>query len=201
VKDRWLAYVPVLMLAGLALLTYWLDQRVQPGSRARGGGSARAPDYIVDEFTATRMNLDGTPRYAVSAKRMLHYPDDNSALLERPELSHFDAKRAPVIIRADEGSLSANGEEAVFSGNVLVRRHAFADNPEMTLSTSRLEVIPNRDLAKTDREVRLTSGNSTLTSVGLELNNATRTVKLLSKVRGSFETPKKDVPLPWERRR
>ena len=200
-KDRWLAYVPMLLLAGLALLTYWLDQRVQPGGNARGGDTGRAPDYIVDNFTATRMNLDGTPRYAVAAKRMLHYPDDNSALLEHPELSHFDPQRAPVTIRADEGSLSANGEEAIFNGNVLVRRHAFADNPEMTLTTSRLQVIPNKDVAKTDREVRLTSGNSTLTSVGLEFNNATRTVKLLSKVNGTFETPKKGVPLPWDRRR
>jgi len=201
IQDRWLAYVPVLLLAGLALLTYWLDQRVQPGGRARSGEAGRTPDYIVDDFTATRMNLDGTPRYAVAARKMLHYPDDNSAVLEHPELSHFDPQRAPVTIRADEGRLSANGEEAIFSGNVLVRRHAFADNQEMTLSTSRLQVIPDKDLARTDREVKLTSGNSTLTSVGLEFNNATRTLKLLSKVNGTFETPDKVAPLPWERRR
>jgi lipopolysaccharide export system protein LptC len=200
-KDRWLAYVPVLLLAGLAALTYWLDLRVQPGGRARGGESGRSPDYIVENFTATRMNTDGMPRYAVAAQRMLHYPDDNSATLEHPELSHFDPRRAPVTIRADEGELAASGEEAVFNGNVLVRRHAFADNPEMTLSTSRLRVLPNRDLVRTDREVKLTSGNSTLTSVGLEFNNATRTLKLLSKVHGSFETPKKGAPLPWDKRR
>jgi lipopolysaccharide export system protein LptC len=200
-KDRWLAYVPMLLLAGLALLSYWLDQRVQPGNRVRGGDPGSAPDYIVEHFTATRMNPDGTPRYAVAARRMLHYPGDNSALLEHPELSHFDPKRAPVTIRADEGRLLGNSDEAVFSGNVQVRRHAFADNPEMTLSTSRLQVLPNRDLARTDREVRLTSGNSTLTSVGLEFNNATRTLKLLSKVSGSFDTPKKGVPLPWDKRR
>ena len=200
-KDRWLAYVPMLLLAGLALLTYWLDLRVQPGGRARGGESGRTPDYIVENFTATRMNADGTPRYAVAARRMLHYPDDNSAQLDYPELSHFDPQRAPVTIRADAGSLSANGEEALFSGNVLVRRQAFGQSPELTLATSRLQVIPNRDLARTDREVKLTSGNSTLTSVGLEFNNATRTLKLLSKVSGTFETPEKGVPLPWDKRR
>ena len=59
----------------------------------------------------------------------------------------------------------------------------------MTLQTSYLHVIPDQDLAKTDRQVTLTSGNSTVTSVGLEFNNATRSLKLLSQVQGTFETP------------
>jgi lipopolysaccharide export system protein LptC len=68
---------------------------------------------------------------------------------------------------------------------VLVRRNAYSDQEEMTLQTSYLHVIPDQDLARTDREVTLTSGNSVVRSVGLEFNNATRSVKLLSQVRGS----------------
>jgi lipopolysaccharide export system protein LptC len=73
----------------------------------------------------------------------------------------------------------------------------------MTLQTSYLHVIPDQDLAKTDREVTLISGNSTVKSVGLEFNNATRSLKLLSQVRGTFETPAKEsqLPMPWERQR
>ena len=29
-KERWVGYLPALLLAALAGLTYWLDQRVQP---------------------------------------------------------------------------------------------------------------------------------------------------------------------------
>jgi lipopolysaccharide export system protein LptC len=199
-RDRWLAYIPALLLAGLALLTYWLDQRVQPLGPARDGGLPNPPDFIVENFQAMRMHPDGTPRYLVAAKKMLHYPDDNSAVLEQPQLTHFEPDKAPVSIRANEGRLSPNGEDAIFSGDVLVRRAAYDGSDELTLSTSWLHVIPEQDLAKTDREVIMTSGNSTLKSVGLEFNNATRTLKLLSKVNGTFATPPKSA-LPWQQRR
>lgn len=199
-KDRWLAYTPALLLAGLAALTYWLDQRVQAPGRARDAGQ-HVPDFTVEDFRATRMNLDGTPRYAVAAKKLIHYPDDNSTLLELPDLTHFDPEKAPVNIRANQGMLSANGKDVYFTGDVLVRREAYGEYDKLTLATSYLHVIPDKDLAKTDREVTMTSGNSTLKSVGLEFNNQTRSLKLLSKVSGSFETPKQGKPLPWDRRR
>ena len=106
-------------------------------------------------------------------------------------------------MRADQGLLSNKGEDAYFTGHVLVRRQPYADQKEMTMQTSYLHVIPDKDLAKTDREVTLTNGNSVVKSLGLEFNNATRSLKLLSQVRGTFDTPRKDprLPMPWERRR
>jgi lipopolysaccharide export system protein LptC len=148
-----------------------------------------------------QMALSGSPRYAVVAKRMLHYPDDRSTLLEFPELTHYDEASAPVTIRSDEGELSADGTDAYFRGNVLLRRPAYAEEEEMTLSTSYLHVIPDQDLAQTDRPVTLTRGDSVVHSVGLEFNNATRNLKLLSRVRGTYQTPQKAAPLLWERRR
>lgn len=200
-KERWVGYLPALLLAALAGLTYWLDQAVQP--EAQHENSPKDPDFLAEDFQVTRMNPAGTPRYAVRAKRLVHYPGDNSTTLDFPEFTHFDPETAPLTMRADQGQVAHNGEEAFFNGNVVVRRHAYADQKEMTLQTSYLHVIPDRDLAKTDREVTVTSGNSVVRSVGLEFNNATRHLKLLSQVRGTFETPAKQsqMPMPWERRR
>jgi lipopolysaccharide export system protein LptC len=200
-KVRWLAWTPVLLLAGLAGLTYWLDQKVQP-LRGRDGGSADEPDFVVDDFVATRMSLSGVPSYAVRAKRMVHYPEDNSARLENPELTHFDQDKAPVSIRADQGVLDQNGKSADFTGNVQVRRAAYGDNPELALYTTYLHVIPEEEIARTDREVKIVSGNSTLEAVGLEFNNKTRMLNLLSKVKGTYATPDKaHAAMPWQRRR
>lgn len=198
-KDRWLAYVPVLLLAGLAALTYWLDQVVEPTADANR--DANDPDIVVEHLAATQMTLQGAPRYAVEAKRLLHYPEDRATFLEFPELTHFEEGGVPVSIRSDEGELSPDGKDAYFRGNVVVRRPAYGDEEEMTLTTSYLHVTPDQNLARTDREVTLTRGDSTVHSVGLEFNNQTREVKLLSRVRGTFQTPPKGQPLPWERRR
>jgi len=200
-RDRWLTWVPVLLLAGLACLTWWLDQKVQPLG-VRDNASRNDPDFVVETFEATRMNDDGTERYALVAKKMEHYANDNSAVLDQPRLVHFDPDKGPVSIRANQGTLSSNGENAYFTGDVQVRRAAYGENAELALFTTFLHVIPDKDMAKTDREVTMISGNSTVKAVGLEFNNRTRELKLLSNVKGQLETPAKDRhAMPWDRKR
>ncbi|MCC7547326.1 MAG: LPS export ABC transporter periplasmic protein LptC [Burkholderiales bacterium] len=199
-KDRWLAYAPILLLAGLAGLSYWLDQRVQPVQDGTASAGRDRPDFIVDEVHATRMDLSGHPRYVLHAKRMTHYrAGDTQAVLDAPTLTHFDENRVPLTIRANEGRLSSDGDHAYFIGDVVVKQPASHEREEMTMLTSFLHVIPDANLAKTDKAVTLIKGNSTVKSVGLEFNNETRTVKLLSNVRGTLETPAK-AALPWDRR-
>lgn len=199
-KDRWLAYTPILLLAGLAGLSYWLDQRVQPLPEETSAAAKDRPDFIVEDVNATRMDLAGHPRYALQAKRMTHYRvGDTQAVLDAPMLTHYDENRVPLTIRANEGRLSSDGDHAYFIGDVVVKQPASADREEMTMLTSFLHVIPNANLAKTDKEVTLIKGNSTVKSVGLEFNNETRFVRLLSRVRGTLDTPPK-AALPWDRR-
>ena len=200
-KNRWRAWVPALLLAALLALTWWLDRTVQaPGPHDDPLGTE--PDFVAENFEALRMNEDGSQRYSVVARKMVHFPGDNSALLEEPQLTHFDPDKAPVSIRATTSKVSNNGETVDFSGDVLVHRAAFGEDPEMALRTSFLHVVPDKDLVQTDREVTLTHGNSTVTAVGLEFNNKTRELKLLSNVKGELETPKKGAKaLPWGHKR
>jgi len=201
-KIRWVAWVPAFLMAGLAALTWWLDQMVQPLATAKDSASLSDPDVVVEKFEATRMNVDGTQRYSVVADRMVHYLSDNTAVFDRPRLTHFDPAKGPVSIRADQGKGDNNGENVYFIGDVQIKREAFRDNPALAMYTSFLHVIPDKDLVETDRAVTLMSGNSTLHSVGLEFNNKTRELRLLSNVTGQLETPAKDHRLlPWQRKR
>ncbi len=200
-RDRWRAWVPALLLSLLAALTWWLDQKVQPVGPHDGASNAD-PDFVAENFEAKRMNEDGSERYSVIAKKMVHYPADNSAVLEAPRLTHFDPDKAPVSIRANQGVVSSNGDTVDFRGDVQVRRAPFGEDPEMTLSTSFLHVVPDKDLVETSLEVTLTHGNSTVKSVGLEFNNKTRELKLLSNVKGQLQTPAKGGrALPWSHKR
>jgi lipopolysaccharide export system protein LptC len=200
-RDRWRAWVPALLLSLLAALTWWLDQKVQPLG-PHDSASGADPDFVAENFEAKRMNEDGTERYSVIANKMVHYPGDNSAVLDEPRLTHFDPGKAPVSIRANQGVVSSNGETVDFRGDVQVRRAPDGNDPEMTLVTSFLHVIPDKNLVQTDREVTLTHGNSTVKSVGLEFNNKTRELKLLSNVKGQLQTPHKGGRAQlWGRRR
>ena len=57
--NRLSSWFPVLLLASLAMLTYWLDAQVQ--SVGRGSGAApQDPDYFLEDFAATSFGKDGS---------------------------------------------------------------------------------------------------------------------------------------------
>ena len=195
-NDRLITWSPLILLALLATMSFWLDRKVQPSAPRADGSTRHDPDFIVEGFSAVKMNPDGTRRYALTAKRMAHFPDDNSTQLELPRLVYFDYQRAPVTIRSETAEAVQGGDDVFFRGDVQIIRSAFASNAELGVFTSYLQVIPDKDLAKTDKPVRMVEGSSTASSVGLELNNVTREIKLLSEVKVSYALPKRPVQKP-----
>jgi len=196
VNDRLITWSPLILVALLATMSFWLDRKVQPPAHRPDGSTRHDPDFIVEGFSAVKMNPDGTRRYALAAKRMVHFPDDNSTQLELPRLVYFDYERAPVTIRSETAEAVQGGDDVFFRGDVQIIRSAYASNAELAVFTSFLHVIPDKDLAKTDKPVRMVEGNSTASSVGLEFNNVTREIKLLSEVKASYATPKHFVQNP-----
>lgn len=195
-NDRLITWSPLILVALLATMSFWLDRKVQPPAHRPDGSTRHDPDFIVEGFSAVKMNPDGTRRYALAAKRMVHFPDDNSTQLELPRLVYFDYQRAPVTIRSETAEAVQGGDDVFFRGDVQIIRSAYASNAELGVFTSFLHVIPDKDLAKTDKPVRMVEGNSTASSVGLEFNNVTREIKLLSEVKASYAIPKRSVQKP-----
>lgn len=189
-SDRLATWAPAALLLLLSALTWWLDSKVQPASQRPDGSLRHDPDMYVEGYAATLMTPEGTRQYQLTGKRLVHYPDDNSTELEAPQLVYFDAEKAPVTVKADLAQISEGGEDVYFSGNVQVVRAPHADNPELGILTSYLHVMPQRQLARTDKPVTLMEGNSTATSLGLEFDNKTRHLTLTSQVRARYETPR-----------
>jgi lipopolysaccharide export system protein LptC len=196
VNDRLITWSPLILLALLASMSFWLDRKVQPQPHRPDGSTRHDPDFTIDGFTAVKMNPDGTRRYALAAKRMVHFPDDNSTQLELPRLVYFDYQRAPVTIRSETAEALQGADDVFFRGDVQIIRAAYASNAELGIFTSFLHVIPDKDMAKTDKPVRMVEGNSTASSVGLEFNNVTREMKLLSEAKASYAAPKRTASKP-----
>ncbi len=193
-NDRLVTWSPLILLALLASMSFWLDHKVQPQARRPDGSTRHDPDFMIEGFSAVKMNPDGTRRYALAAKNLIHYPDDNSTELTLPRLVYFDYERAPVTVRSETAESMQGGDNVYFHGNVQIIRSAFGTNAELGIFTSYLHVIPDKDLAKTDKPVRMVEGPSTANSVGLEFNNATHEIKLLSEVKASYAAPKRSPP-------
>jgi lipopolysaccharide export system protein LptC len=190
IRDRLIAWSPAILLLLLAVLTWWLDAKVRSPLNLGGQATRGAPDFYVEGFNAVRMNPDGTRRYELSGKRLVHYTNERSAILSSPTLLYHDYARAPVTVSADIAEIENGGENVYFRGDVRIDRPPFDLNPRLGVATSYLHVIPDQEIAKTDQPVTLADGNSTVRSVGLEFDNRNNRISLLSRVQAHYENPR-----------
>jgi lipopolysaccharide export system protein LptC len=189
-RNRASSLFPLLLLLALAAASLWLERAVQAPEYDKSGKTRHDPDFIAEDFGITKMDAAGKPEYILSAERMQHYPDDESTSVVAPRLVQRHDNANPVVIRADRGLIAKSGEEASFYGSVVVVREAGRGQSELRVQTEYLQVIPDRDLARTDKPVIITEGRSRLSGVGMEFNNRTRQFALQSQVRGTFDAGK-----------
>ena len=189
-RDRASHLFPLLLMLALAAASLWLERTVQAPERDNSGKLRHDPDFIGEDFGVTKIGATGKPEYVLSAARMLHYPDDESTEVLAPRLVQRHDDAPPVVIRADRGTIAKSGAEASFHGNVVVLREAGRGKNELRVQTEYLQIVPDQDLARTDRAVVITEGRSRLTGVGMEFNNKTRQFALQSQVRGTFDAGK-----------
>lgn len=189
-RDRASSLFPLLLMLALAAASLWLERAVQAPERDKSGKTRHDPDFIAEDFGITKLDLGGKPEYILSAERMRHYPDDESTHVAAPRLVQHHDNANPVVIRADHGLIAKNGEDASFYGSVVVVREAGRGQGELRVQTEYLQVVPDRDLARTDKPVIITAGRSRVSGVGMEFNNRTRQFALQSQVRGTFDARK-----------
>ena len=184
-------WLPLLPLLGLLGVTYWLNRQVQPELTKPGNGKRHDPDAIMGNFSAIKLNEQGKPHFIMAAKKMQHYPDDDSTVLEVPRLTMLSVQHPATHIIAREGIVSSKGDEVFLRHDVEVLREASVQREELTLHTEYLHIIPDRDWADTDRAVTIVEAHNTVHATGLEMDNKARTIKLLSQVRSEHVPSKK----------
>ena len=189
-KRRINNLLPLLIVLFLAGLTLWLRQAIEPPPPENTALLRHDPDAIVDNFTLVRLGQAGSPQYSISARKMQHYPDNDATELEKPRFLNRGSDGTTFTVTADRGTITADAAEAMFHGNVLLRREA-ADRPALQARTEFLHLLPEKDIARTDRRVTISEGNTVLSGVGMEINKRTRQFSLLSQVRGTYDGPER----------
>jgi lipopolysaccharide export system protein LptC len=191
--DRFIAWMPILLLASLAALTWWLDAQVQDDGPRRDGDARHDPDLFAQDVRGVELDAEGRPVQTLAASRARHYPDDGTIEFDDPRFLMSQPGRPAFRVQADRARVSGDRERAWFEGRVKASRDAEAgpdgEAGPIALETEYLEVIPKRERALTDRPVTITDPRGTIRATGLVLDHEARTAQLKSEVRGSFPAP------------
>ena len=183
--QRLAGIFPVLLLAILAGLTYWLEQAVQSPPQTREKPLAHSPDFTVEKLLATRMDVNGRIRDSLQTAKMTHFADDDSTDLESPRFVSF-SRGVPLSISAKQGTVSSNGGNLYFRDNVVATRGARKGTSALVVSTDYLHILPDDNIAKTDQPVTIRDANMEIEAQGMELNDETGVLKMNGGVKGVF---------------
>jgi lipopolysaccharide export system protein LptC len=189
-SNRLRLFFVLLVLAVGALGSFWWLEVLHRG-REEGTGELHKgeADYTVEKFNLVRMSKDGRAHYSITGNRLTHYPDNDSFEIERPVLYQVGTNRVPMTMRSDTAVVEHATNRIHMQRHVQVDRAATADAARFHLASEYLLLLPDDDIAQTDKRVDITYGESHLAGVGMVANNKTREFRLLHQARGTFVSP------------
>ena len=182
---RALPLLPIGVLAVLVILTFWLSRFVQPFDGNASAKLRHDPESIVEKFVAQKMNSAGDVQYVLKADKLMHYPDDDSSLMENVLFTAITPDKPQLTMRAPKGQiLNANDEIKIFGG-VVMQTMGTPKNPPMQLTTPSLTFFPKQNLVRSTTGVLLTTPTMTVNAAALEFNSQTRALNM-TQVRGQI---------------
>jgi lipopolysaccharide export system protein LptC len=120
--DQLTSWSPVLLLGGLAALTYWLDAQVQTQGPRRDGTMRHDPDLFVEQVRAVTYDADGRVQQSLAAARAEHFPDNDGVEFVSPAITLTEPGKPRFAVTANRGTLTGNREIVIFNGNVRATR-------------------------------------------------------------------------------
>jgi len=180
-------YTILAILIVAAVFALWLQEDVKkkpvPGTQT----DLRFPDYFMENFSISSMNRQGSPEYILSAKKMLHYSDEDYSELELP-IVKFTNTGSHFIITASSARLEQSKNIIHLHNNVVIQRAATENQNELSIYTDYLKINTRTSVAETDRPARVKTNNAELNAKGLIFDNLKGTLKLKSQVKGIYES-------------
>jgi lipopolysaccharide export system protein LptC len=184
---RLASLLPLLAMAALAGITYWLLQATLPSApQAPEQPKRHTPDYFADNFSVSELDSTGTTQYRLTAKSMVHYEDDENSDLTLPAVRMFQPQKPIVTATAQRGTVNGDVSVVDLYDNARILRAAGYGDPQMQADSQHFRVLVNDDVIETEKPVKLQRGPSVMTANGMNYNNVTREMKLFGNVRGAI---------------
>lgn len=137
-------YIAILGLVGLFgmyLQNLLLDEEIEEENYAE----RHDPDYYILNFIATGLDKNGRRRYVLKADRMAHFPDDDTAVFDKPHVIQYLEGSAPRHTYSDSGWMNSSGDEILMTGNVRVVVEADENGPGGTLKSKRARILLDKN--------------------------------------------------------
>jgi len=133
-------YITILGLVGLFGI-YLQNAMIEDKPELQDFKERHDPDYYIENFIATGLDKNGQRRFVIKADRMAHFPDDDTAIFDKPIVIQYEEGFAPRKTSADEGWMNSTGDEILMEGNVVVIFEADSRGPGGRQSSEKMRIL------------------------------------------------------------
>jgi lipopolysaccharide export system protein LptC len=198
VWDRLAVYLPILLMALMAMTTYWLVRNTPATGESELEADPRhVPDYFMRDFSVKVFGADGKLKNEMVGIEGRHYPDTDTLEIDQPRIRIISPEGRLTTAVAKRGLINADGSEAQLFDKAVVVREATTNSqgiamPRTELQSDFLHLFANTEEVRSHLPVVLVRGaGDRFSGDGMAYDNLERVMQLTGRVRGTL-LPRQD---------
>lgn len=192
VLEQASSYLPLLLMALLALGTWWLVKNTPTDAPPRVAAPARhEPDYTMSRFMVRRFAPDGTMRAQIEGDTMRHYPDTDTLEIDNVRIRAVGGDGQVTHAQARMALANGDGSEVQLQGGAQVRREARPGDEPVEFRGEFLHAFLDTERVRSHLPVTVTRGAAEVRAEAMEYDHLTRVVTLKGRVTAVFPPPKR----------
>jgi LPS export ABC transporter protein LptC len=180
-----------LILISLILLGTWYTwlQLTRPVNPTIAG---HQPDAYATKVIVYHTDKSGNLYDQLNTPLSVHYPLDDSISLSTPLFTLFLNNKESWQLSSRYGKLKESKDLLQLWNNVILeQKQGISNRTASTLTTSTLDIHLKEKTAETSAPVTITQVNQEIHAIGLHADFNTKTIRLLSQVKGQLKPAKK----------
>jgi lipopolysaccharide export system protein LptC len=201
VFDRVAVYLPLALMAMMAMTTYWLVRNTPVMGEVELEAAPRhVPDYFMRDFSVKVFGEDGRLKSEIIGTEGRHYPDTDTLEIDQPRIRILSPQGRVTTAIAARGLINADGSEAQLFDKAVVVREASSTSlgvtsPRSELQSDFLHVFANTEQVRTHLPVTFLrgSGDRFTSQEGMSFENLDQLMELKGRVRGTLQ-PRQPAP-------
>jgi len=187
VAEQLSSYLPLLLMALLALGTWWLVKNTPIAETQRQAAPLRhEPDYQMSHFMVRRFAADGAMRAQIEGDMLRHYPDTDTLEIDNVRLRAIAPDGHVTLASARRALSNGDGSEVQLLGGAHVVREGLNGDEPVEFRGEFLHAFLDTERVRSHLPVVVTRGGTEVHADAMEYDNLARVVQLKGRVTASF---------------
>lgn len=183
------AYLPLLLMAALALGSWWLVKNTPVFESERAAVPLRhEPDYTMSKFMVQRFAVNGAMRVQIEGDLMRHYPDTDTIEIDNPRVRAIGEDGRATIATARQAIANRDASEVQLIGAAHIVREASTTAAAIDFRGEFLHGFQNTERVRSHLPVIVTQGDTEIRADSMAYDNLAQMLDLKGHLRAVIVT-------------